>query len=172
MFVARSSQFVCAVFHLCEQIWPHKMTDVNDKKKGHKNPYIPKEDVLYHVGLSSGSQDLKAMFGDIKVCTNFRNHPEIAMLSWWVFGPLYIWTLFPSANQDAIRQKSVNSSVKQTIVARRDNPIRVHTCRQRPLLLLPYIELKLLLPRSGQSIETSLFTDIIMIIYLPTYYWF
>ena len=34
-----------------------------------KNPHIEamKEDVLYHIGLSSGSQDLKAMFGDVKV---------------------------------------------------------------------------------------------------------
>ena len=41
------------------------------KKNGNKNPYIESmnEDVLYHIGLSSGSQDLKAMFGDIKVCT-------------------------------------------------------------------------------------------------------
>ena len=40
------------------------------KKNGNKNPYIESmnEDVLYHIGLSSGSQDLKAMFGDIKVC--------------------------------------------------------------------------------------------------------
>ena len=41
--------------------------DANHQKNGHRNPYIPKEDVLYHVGLSSGSQDLKAMFGDVKV---------------------------------------------------------------------------------------------------------
>ena len=40
------------------------------EKNGKKNPYIESmnEDVLYHIGLSSGSQDLKAMFGDIKVC--------------------------------------------------------------------------------------------------------
>jgi len=41
------------------------------KNNGKKNPYIESmnEDVLYHIGLSSGSQDLKAMFGDIKfVC--------------------------------------------------------------------------------------------------------
>ena len=40
------------------------------KKNGKKNPYLEtrNEDVIYHIGLSSGSQDLKAMFGDIKVC--------------------------------------------------------------------------------------------------------
>ena len=48
-----------------------KLKMENSKKKnGNKNPYIESmnEDVLYHIGLSSGSQDLKAMFGDIKVC--------------------------------------------------------------------------------------------------------
>ena len=43
--------------------------DENKKQNGNKNPHIEsmKEDVLYHIGLSTGSQDLKAMFGDIKV---------------------------------------------------------------------------------------------------------
>ena len=44
------------------------------KNNGKKNPYIESmnEDVLYHIGLSSGSQDLKAMFGDIKVCNRLE----------------------------------------------------------------------------------------------------
>ena len=49
--------------------------DENKKQKGNKNPHIEsmKEDVLYHIGLSTGSQDLKSMFGDIKVnCTLHR----------------------------------------------------------------------------------------------------
>ena len=43
--------------------------DENKKQNGNKNPHIEsmKEDVLYHIGLSTGSQDLKSMFGDIKV---------------------------------------------------------------------------------------------------------
>ena len=45
--------------------------------KLHKNPHIEemKEDVLYHIGLSSGVQDLKAMFGDVKfVCMGGTPH--------------------------------------------------------------------------------------------------
>ena len=40
-----------------------------ERKDKYKNPHMEgmKEDVLYHIGLSSGSQDLKAMFGDVKV---------------------------------------------------------------------------------------------------------
>ena len=52
-----------------------KLKMENSKKKnGNKNPYIESmnEDVLYHIGLSSGSQDLKAMFGDIKVCNRLE----------------------------------------------------------------------------------------------------
>ena len=34
------------------------------------NPHLKQmnEDVLYHLGLSSGSHDLRGMFGDVKVC--------------------------------------------------------------------------------------------------------
>jgi hypothetical protein len=41
----------------------------DERREKNKNPHIKnmKEDVLYHVGLSSGSLDLKAMFGDVKV---------------------------------------------------------------------------------------------------------
>ena len=33
------------------------------------NPYLRsiKEDTLYHIGLTHGKQDLKKMFGDVKV---------------------------------------------------------------------------------------------------------
>ena len=52
-----------------------KMEDQELTKKERKrsadvqNKYIQsmKDDVLYHIGLSSGSQDLKAMFQDVKV---------------------------------------------------------------------------------------------------------
>lgn len=45
--------------------------------KLHKNPHMEdmKEDVLYHIGLSTGAQDLKAMFGDVKfVCMGGTPH--------------------------------------------------------------------------------------------------
>jgi hypothetical protein len=44
-------------------------TSQDERREKNKNPHIKdmKEDVLYHIGLSSGSQDLKAMFGDVKV---------------------------------------------------------------------------------------------------------
>ena len=37
--------------------------------KGDINPHLQeiKEDALYHIGLNSGKQDLKKMFGDVKV---------------------------------------------------------------------------------------------------------
>jgi len=30
-----------------------------------------REDTLYHIGLTSGKQDLKKMFGDVKVITKY-----------------------------------------------------------------------------------------------------
>ena len=46
--------------------------------KMEKNPYLAdmKADVLYHIGLSTSAQDLKAMFGDVKVRTFYRQHPR------------------------------------------------------------------------------------------------
>ena len=40
-----------------------------ERRKNGKNPHMAdmKVDVMYHIGLSSGTQDLKEMFGDIKV---------------------------------------------------------------------------------------------------------
>ena len=37
--------------------------------QGNINPNLRhiKEDALYHIGLTSGKQDLKKMFGDVKV---------------------------------------------------------------------------------------------------------
>ena len=44
-----------------------------DRKLKNKNPYIEnmKADALYHIGLNSGVQDLKSMFGDVKVSIVF-----------------------------------------------------------------------------------------------------
>ena len=63
----------CSIFICLQKLRVHifKLKMENSKKKnGKKNPYLEtrNEDVIYHIGLSSGSQDLKAMFGDIKVC--------------------------------------------------------------------------------------------------------
>ncbi len=46
----------------------------------HKNPYIleMKEDVLYHLGLGTGTHNLPEMFGDIKVRSFL---PCVALLS-------------------------------------------------------------------------------------------
>ena len=46
----------------------------NSKLSNNKNPHIKdmKEDVLYHLGLSTGAQDLKAMFGDVKVISYYK----------------------------------------------------------------------------------------------------
>ena len=40
-----------------------------DRGRKNRNPYISsmKEDRLYHIGLVSGPQDMKEMFGDVKV---------------------------------------------------------------------------------------------------------
>ena len=40
-----------------------------ERRENNKNPHMVdmKIDVMYHIGLSSGTQDLKEMFGDIKV---------------------------------------------------------------------------------------------------------
>ena len=39
------------------------------ENQGNINPNLRdiKEDALYHIGLTSGKQDLKKMFGDVKV---------------------------------------------------------------------------------------------------------
>ena len=40
-----------------------------ERGRKNRNPYIMtmKEDRLYHIGLVSGPQDMKEMFGDVKV---------------------------------------------------------------------------------------------------------
>ena len=40
-----------------------------ERGRKNRNPYISsmKEDRLYHIGLVSGPQDMKEMFGDVKV---------------------------------------------------------------------------------------------------------
>lgn len=45
-----------------------------ERKEKNRNPHLDeiKEDVLYHIGLSAGSQDLQAMFGDVKVRSLFN----------------------------------------------------------------------------------------------------
>ena len=42
---------------------------------GKHNPHLQeiKEDTLYHIGLNSGKQDLKKMFGDVKVWLYITN---------------------------------------------------------------------------------------------------
>ena len=39
------------------------------ENQGNINPHLRhiKEDTLYHIGLTHGKQDLKKMFGDVKV---------------------------------------------------------------------------------------------------------
>ena len=40
----------------------------SNEGNGNLNPHLQeiKEDALYHIGLNSGKQDLKKMFGDVK----------------------------------------------------------------------------------------------------------
>ena len=46
-----------------------KMENRNEIREIHKNPHLKEmpEDVLYHLGLSTKKDDLKEMFGDVKV---------------------------------------------------------------------------------------------------------
>ena len=41
-----------------------------ERGRKNRNPYISsmKEDRLYHIGLVAGPQNMKEMFGDVKVC--------------------------------------------------------------------------------------------------------
>ena len=50
-----------------------------DKRVKHKNPHLEemKDDVLYHIGLNT-KQELKQMFGDVKVIISIRNLRETA----------------------------------------------------------------------------------------------
>lgn len=45
---------------------------MEEAAKTQKNPHLAsmKEDVLYHIGLSSGAQDLEKLFGDVKVLSS------------------------------------------------------------------------------------------------------
>ncbi len=47
----------------------HDVTSRVERGRKNRNPYISsmKEDRLYHIGLVSGPQDMKEMFGDVKV---------------------------------------------------------------------------------------------------------
>ena len=44
-----------------------------DKRVKHKNPHLEemKDDVLYHIGLNT-KQELKQMFGDVKVMMSMK----------------------------------------------------------------------------------------------------
>ena len=50
--------------------------------KGNLNPHLKKinEDALYHIGLTSGKQDLKKMFGDVKVSPFIHEMKDISSL--------------------------------------------------------------------------------------------
>ena len=54
-----------------ESILNHREMNGGDSNEGNGNlnPHLQeiKEDALYHIGLNSGKQDLKKMFGDVKV---------------------------------------------------------------------------------------------------------
>ena len=45
-----------------------------ERRERYMNPHIKemREDVLYHIGLSTASQDLKEMFGDVKVRSSVK----------------------------------------------------------------------------------------------------
>ena len=47
--------------------------DASSVKQQNLNPNLQeiREDTLYHIGLTSGKQDLKKMFGDVKVITGY-----------------------------------------------------------------------------------------------------
>ena len=60
----------------------------DNSKNDNKNPHIKdmKEDVLYHIGLSTGAQDLKAMFGDVKVQLDVQSLRKLKVVAGIISG--------------------------------------------------------------------------------------
>ena len=103
---------------LCCFSFVHKLVakmDENKKQKGNKNPHIEsmKEDVLYHIGLSTGSQDLKSMFGDIKVnCTLHRWILWCNLCHFFMTLSLFVWEVHLKEWKISLIISERNSDIK------------------------------------------------------------